>query len=385
MHARAEIKNPTVIQSSLAARSLFFIAFNGGAFNENICRKHFGLHHFLEHLVFRDWKRVENIATRSCVKINAVTDDDRVYFHIDGLTEGVVQILKELKLEKRFFRMPSKDAFEVEKNVILQEYDSMLTHRPSAIITNIQRHYFNYYNPFGSREVVENVTYDEMCSYADWFKTPSTVVFVAGDNARYSVQGFETLENTCVSPALKFGRYESDNGEVTGHKDEMLVCDFVSCQNILSELDIFMLKCLWSDGYDSPVNTCIREDSGLAYSASLFADLPCSTLATFLTIAPEHLRQARNIATNMFYDYEKHITLERFNNVKQMIRNRRALRSSNTCSLAYVIHATSPLNLPMSSINTYTYDQALSACQKLTTLKVIRCSLGNTLKLGGIR
>lgn len=380
---RASLKIPTIITSPLPERSIFFIAFNGSAYCENTANANHGLHHLLEHLVFRDWKRVESIATRTGTKLNALTDDDRVYFHVTGLNRGVFEVVNSLRLDRKFFTLPSKSDFELERRVVLQEYDSMLTHRTSALINAIQRKFFNYYGPFGKRETIEAVTYDEIAALQHWFETPSIVVAVT-TSPRFDVSAYETSGNIVSMRTPKLcvdSTYVPD--DVDGCRGETIICDFVFCCGTLSEVDQFMLKSLWNDGYDSPVNTVIREDNGLAYDVRMFWDQTCGSLFLHTTTARGRVQKVRKLLDEMLRNYEKHITKTRFANVMHKLGINQELLASNKCSLQYVTHITSPVELRLNAIQSYTYEAAMAACERLKSLRVYRCSLGDKLNLGG--
>lgn len=383
-YARSSVISPTFRKSSLRDRSLAFFAFNGGAYAEN--EKTHGLHHFMEHLMFRNWMHVEATATRKSVKFNAVTDDDRVYFYITGLSDGVEAVLNELDFHRSgFAKMPTKAAFDIERNVLLQEFDSMRTHRPSVLITSIQARYFNYFSPFGRRKVLERVTYREMSEHVHWFERPSSILLVGGAGIKYDVASLPMRVNELNvpdNPPLA-GLDDIELMDECGMSSETIICDFMHGEG-LSDVDMVLLKALWSDGNDSPIHYVIREENGLAYSANVLYDRPCHSLFAYVTTSPKTVTKVRKLLRELFMNPERYITRKRFDEVKEMMLTRRRLLRSNTCSLGYASDLTSPMRIPQHRVESLTYADAVRVTDAVRQRRFVRCSFGESLRLGGV-
>jgi len=115
--------------------------------------------------VCKGWDHLFKEFTSLGINFNAETHDDRVIFYWKGLDEEITKLLDRKEGLKILGRTPSREEFENEKKIVLQEYDDSFSDPQDALFTNIGRKYFNNYGPIGFRKDLEETSYEQMVEF----------------------------------------------------------------------------------------------------------------------------------------------------------------------------------------------------------------------------
>jgi predicted Zn-dependent peptidase len=240
---------------------------------------------------------------------NAYTSYDRVTFYWNGLDRKIEELLPYFT--KIIGHIPTQEEFDIEKKIVMQEYADTFNQQ-NCVYSNITRKYYGDFGPIGWREDVENFTYEQMVEYIKtYYSKPCSLVRI-GKKFEQPIE-FDTKVPKVLKnkPAVKhleyFGKFENP-----------LIADWINVSDIDTRL-VNLYNGVFTHGLTSPLLKEIRETRGLAYSCGLYKfGSEKNRLLTFSTSSksPELVRQAFK---EVISDYEKHITLQRFELLKESI------------------------------------------------------------------
>ena len=140
----------------------FVIVFNNSANIET--DGYFGISHLIEHCMCENIKKYELDFEKYGIGYNASTDFDEVKFHISGLAEGVDKF-KELFYNEIVNYKITRDVFERERQIVIQEFNDILSRPRQVFILNILRKYIQVNVPIGEFNDLENLTYEKFIDY----------------------------------------------------------------------------------------------------------------------------------------------------------------------------------------------------------------------------
>lgn len=152
----------------------FVIVFNNSANIET--DGYFGISHLIEHCMCENIKKYELDFEKYGIGYNASTDFDEVKFHISGLAEGVDKF-KELFYNEIVNYKITKDVFERERQIVIQEFNDILSRPRQVFILNILRKYIQVNVPIGEFNDLENLTYEKFIDYKEKYFSVPTFVF----------------------------------------------------------------------------------------------------------------------------------------------------------------------------------------------------------------
>ena len=228
-----------------------------------------GCMHLMEHLLCKTFKDMYSIFTANGIKWNAGTREDMVYVWFEGLAsrfthEMKIEILKKLT---DTIECVTKEEFETEKNVVLQEYFDTIIDDASADYMNMMRIYWNNFTPIGCSDDIKSFTYDDMLNvYEKYFKHPARIVEVGPEQTK-------ELELFCEEPVMtwfnhnkpKFGYYKNPLVDISGKTKTPVYMLFP--KTVLKK-DYPYLRVgmsMLTEDLDSPYYKALRVDSGLSY------------------------------------------------------------------------------------------------------------------------
>lgn len=354
--------------------STVLIQYNGSAALEN--PQHRGLSHLWEHLKCKTWFKYQELFDKFSIQWNAFTSASRVAFYMRGTNSGMSKILPYVLGEKRNIvtYVPTKEEFEQERKVVLQEYDNVFADPESAMYHNIERRTYGFYDAIGERSVLSGLTYskflDFMATKVDGsgvYSTPSLIHFVGDEDVLKHCEVPEIDDNIDqFVPQIKSLRtplrrdmtlpiecstyYESNKA---------LVSDYIEVPTYTPQLLQFM-SYLWSSGFTSPLVTELRHKRSLTYSPTTYSLAPCPIILFYVTTAPENVDTCRTVLREMINNPENYITKQRFEDVKTRLLNAKQLESADNTSVAHVQAATDFFELSPSTIKGFDYDTCLT-------------------------
>jgi len=158
----------------------FYIVYRGSTMNEKLGSR--GLSHLMEHLVYKSIDYLLDDFDRYGIANNAYTSGTEIVFHITGLDENVMRFKDEI-LEQLLKFQITEEQFENERNIVLQEYDMYFGQRVENHMLNLNRKLFNDFDPIGSKEDLNALTYQDIIDYFDLqFSKPHTIINVSKYN-----------------------------------------------------------------------------------------------------------------------------------------------------------------------------------------------------------
>ena len=172
-----EVNNGIYNIKSNTGMSGFYVIYKGGASIERDGNR--GIAHLMEHLMCRSFERYDEQLTQNGVFTNAFTCNDRVAFFIKGLDRYVNEFKQKL-VESMFDFNISEQEFEIEKQIVLEEYDMSFDSRTDIHFYNIFRKLFDFYCAIGKRSDIENYTYEQFNEFHDLhFSKPHQIINIS--------------------------------------------------------------------------------------------------------------------------------------------------------------------------------------------------------------
>ena len=163
--------------------SVYFFVNVGSAFEENKIK---GISHFLEHMVFKNTKKIPNaIALASYLEkygitFNAYTNKVKTcyYFKSPSTIKNLEKIC--LVAKEMLFHMKIKDKdLEIERNIIRQEHNSGKDNIDDIFYTLMERHYFNNHplqdNVDGDIKTINNITRNDIINFYETYYQPKNI------------------------------------------------------------------------------------------------------------------------------------------------------------------------------------------------------------------
>lgn len=149
-----------------------------------------GLTHFLEHLLFKDSKNFKakergNLYYKNAAMVNAYTSFDAIVLHAEVGNANLDNIIEPL-IEQIFYPKFTKEEFETEKGVIIQELLSYEAIPDYALFKKMNERMYKGCNISkgigGTVESVQKLTYEDLVEYLEKIIHPANVqVILVGD------------------------------------------------------------------------------------------------------------------------------------------------------------------------------------------------------------
>lgn len=280
----------------------------------------YGTSHLMEHLMCKPFDDMLPKMKRLGIDYNAYTLNDRLFFYFTGLNESLQdlgQILYDKVTNNEFIW--SKEGFESEKNVVLQEYSDVFNNQICGVYENLTRKHFNYYGAIGLYQDIENFSYDDSIHAMKLFKNPSWLLEV-GDNF-LNKDKINFAPNVNLTKETKFDFYNSiletvpkESKTIVGLQSKQLIQD-----KIIANRFNFVLECL-NSGLESPLSIEIRDKRGLSYGSN-HATQTLYGNTSFVLYAQTDVKteqELSNVYKEFFSnDVSRHLTCQRFDDCLQ--------------------------------------------------------------------
>lgn len=313
-------------KSSVKGMGSFTIFFEGSSNLEQPGQR--GLHHLAEHLVCHAWDDLQDKISSYGLSYNAMTYNDKVIFYWHGLDRKIEELINEGKALDILGYVPSKEQFDNEKKIVLQEYDDGFNEQ-RVLFENINRAYYGQYSPIGLRSDIESITYEDMLHFMqERFSNPTSIIRV-GKKMNSKIK---FSDRVCV-PETSFSKIpELSNVEYHGTFDTTLLGDFINIEsNTIPEQYIQTINQMWTYGLNSPLYQEIREKRGLVYGLGLYNSCHNNNNANFFYASTSNPKEVRDVFMDTIANTDKYITEERF----EIIRERAICKTETTECLNY--------------------------------------------------
>lgn len=294
----------------------FFVEFKGGSQVEEVGER--GLSHLAEHLVCKGWDHLFPEFTSLNINFNAYTAQDKVLFYWSGLDDEITKLLERKEGLKILTRKPTREEFDIEKKIVLQEYDDCFSDT-DAVYYNFSRKYFNNYQPIGFRKDIEDITYEKMLEFIeDRFTKPTNILRIGSSKNKF------TEEVTFLKNKRKSNiKYQVNNDpsiiEYNSTTDNPRIADWIRLE---MDTRMISLVCkLWTNGLESPLKKEIREKRGLVYRLSMSGWRQGNEEQVIFDSSTKNEEEVRKVFSDIISRPEEYITPERYQNIMSCLTN----------------------------------------------------------------
>lgn len=238
----------------------FYVVFNGSTNNES--RGIFGISHLMEHLICKNYQHLRKEFEKEGIDWNAYTSTNEVVFYFTGLDRFISTKRSELVELITDFRV-TKEQFENEKKIILQEYNNTFSDQTSNHILNLNRKLYKSYEAIGLREDLERISYMDCLNFFEkQFTSPSKIINVSKTPFKMDIDFSENK----FDKLFEFGPYKDVILEPKRNYGDKVSLTLVSKLANSDFNYISFINNMLSMGLSSPLYTEIREKQGLVYN-----------------------------------------------------------------------------------------------------------------------
>lgn len=238
----------------------FYIVYSGSTLLEE--RGNYGISHLMEHLMCKNFEHLMDDFEKEGIDWNAYTSSNEVVFYFTGL-DKYLKNRKEQLIELMSQFNVTKQQFENERKIVLQEYTDYFSDQTESHMLNLNRKIFNIYDPIGLKQDLESFNFmDCLKFYEKQFINPSKIINVSPKsifkyNGEFSNQSFDNK--------LIVGDYKDAILEKRvdfGDKVSLIMMSPVASEDFNY---ITFINAMLSMGLSSPLYKEVREKRGLVY------------------------------------------------------------------------------------------------------------------------
>ena len=155
----------------------FYVVFYGSTNLEE--RGIYGISHLMEHLICKNFEHLRDDFEREGIDWNAYTTQNEIVFFFTGLDKFLSKRKYELVELISDFKV-SKEQFENEKKIILQEYKNHFSDQTNCHLSNLGRKLYRDFDAIGLREDLESLRFMDCLNFFDkQFRNPSKIINVS--------------------------------------------------------------------------------------------------------------------------------------------------------------------------------------------------------------
>ena len=227
----------------------------------------YGISHLCEHLVCKSIEHLMDDFDRDGISWNAYTDTNQIVFYFTGLESRLSKYRKKILNSLSSFPV-TKEQFELERKIVLSEYEDYFNDQAYAHSMNLNRKLFNDYDPIGLKTDLENLKFMDCLSYFELqFQHPSKIINVS---KTYKMKDNEIeFSNIVISKNISYGLHDVafEIGNDFKDKTSLLMLGPITNGN---HAEIDFINLMMSMGLTSPLYNEVREKRGLVYYISCY-------------------------------------------------------------------------------------------------------------------
>lgn len=276
-----------------------------------------GLSHLMEHLMCKNFEHLREDFERESIDWNAYTSSNEIVFYFTGLEENINARKYEIFDLMSQFNITKED-FEKERNIVLQEYTDYFGEQTESHALNLGRKLFLDYDPIGKREDLENLKFMDCLNFFELqFQNPTKIINVSAKTKfnRNDIDFFTPQ----INKKVKFGPYPEATIEKMndfGDKSSLIMV------SPISESDfnyITFINTMLSSGLSSPLYTEVREKRGLVYYIRCFQTRMHQQGVTSITTqtSSKNVDDVYDAVRTVMNNPDKYITKERLETIKE--------------------------------------------------------------------
>lgn len=347
---------------SITPMSGFYVIYKA-CFLEDRENEH-GLTHFIEHLMCRRFRYLEERFAHFAIDFNAITSDDYVVFYMAGIDKYIRPLREEFLTLLLDHRPLDEKDIEEERPVILQEYSNHFSDAYNAMIGNGLRKYYDYYGPMGLKSDIENADYQTLNSLYDRrFTRPYMIINISKDSPFEPTAIQFKTDPSSHGLSLSFKGNTNAQTE-TVYPNEILL---IGRKNPLPNEDLSlsqMLHYLLCGDLHKPLMQRLRVQLGLTYGCSI-SDyvIDKDHLVFFSTeVAKKNRAKVIDEVSRILANVDKYVTEEMFSMAVDHFKIKREMcmigRHNNIMDLFY------PNLLREGSLESLTYESVIEHAQR---------------------
>jgi predicted Zn-dependent peptidase len=293
----------------------FYIVYEGSTNLEK--EGWFGLSHLMEHLQCKSFEHLREDLEREGVDWNASTSSNEVIFYFTGLEENINARKYEIFDLMSQFNITKED-FEKERNIVLQEYTDYFGEQTESHALNLGRKLFLDYDPIGKREDLENLKFMDCLNFFELqFQNPTKIINVSAKTKfdRDDIDFFQPK----INKKVKFGPYPEATIEKMndfGDKSSIIMVSPVAESDFAY---ITFINSMLSSGLSSPLYSEVREKRGLVYYIRCFQSRMDQQGVTSITTqtSSKNVESVYDAVRTVITNPDKYITKQRLETIRE--------------------------------------------------------------------
>lgn len=300
----------------------FYIVYYGSIMNEK--KGIYGISHIMEHLICKGFDKYMEQFEEDSINWNAYTSDNKIVFYMTGL-DKYIQKWKKIFYESIQKFNITQEQFDIEKKIVIEEYKDSFNNQSESHSQNLYRKLFDYYQPIGLLEDLENLTLKDCQDYFEvQYRKPTMIIDLSKKNKQDKFFKKIEFDNRKYDKKIELNIkdnfiYEKGNE----YKDKS------SILNILPIYDDFQyvefINRMLGGGLKSPIYKEIRERLGLVYYIHCYSR-NITNKSALIIIATEtsndNVDKLQSALNEILSNPDKYMTKKRFKIVKKYYKNR---------------------------------------------------------------
>ena len=273
-----------------------------------------GVSHLAEHLISYGVRPCESQYEKYGIVSNASTGPLAVSFYLQGLDRYIRQFGEDY-IERILKFEPSRELFERERKVVLEEYKDCFTDQVGAYLYNQMRINYDYCGPIGYREDLEKLTYENYIEFQRKnFSAPDKMIYVGDKELNFDIK----FANSTMMRDFKLQNSTTLQLENKNQFDEKAV---VHIHAPIKPEDLPFARFagkLLSGGMDSPLFKLVREEHALAYFVYAMPNilsLNCCSFDIITLVSKENKDFTFELIEQVLKNPEKFVSKERFDDL----------------------------------------------------------------------
>lgn len=295
-----------------------YIVYKGASLLED--RGNYGIAHLMEHLVCKSYEKYQDKLDIDGITANAYTSTNEIVFYFTGL-DTQLNKWKDILVNGLFDFNITKEDFETERSIVLQEYLDSFNSQNSAHFYNFMRKKFNSFSAIGLKKDLENLTFlDCLDFFKKQYSKADVIINVSKHNNYHN--GFLDYSGRNIDYTFKLNDYKVEEERLANYKEKD---DIIMYNDIYTDKPylIKIISNMLSFGLQSPLYKEIREKRGLAYyvymsgvrmSNQMFPMIGTST-------TPNKSQEFEKVVNDILLNYKKYLTKERFDIICSSMKN----------------------------------------------------------------
>jgi predicted Zn-dependent peptidase len=301
------LRNPTDLSG-------FYIVYEGST---NIEKKGwYGISHLMEHLMCKTFDHLRDDFEKEGVDWNAYTTNNEIVFYFTGLDEKVNK-WKHKILELMGDFTITKEQFENERNIVLEEYMDSFNQQVDSHSLNLDRKLFNDYGPIGLKEDLENLKFLDCLNFFELqYSKPSKIINVSSKN-KFSSKDIE-FSDLKITKKLSYGNHKVPfeiNNEFKDKTSLIMLSPVINEDNDI----VHFINSMLSSGLSSPLYQEVREKKGLVYYISCYQSRSNNQGITSISTltSNKNVNELVDTVKYVLENPDKFLTKERFETTKE--------------------------------------------------------------------